>query len=240
MKKILLASVVLLSFSGLANADNGVYASLKAGISDTKYRNSEDVKTNNVLNTTTTWTNDNQTKAIYPAISAAVGFDFSAISPINARAELEYTYKDKETFSPTADYKTIVRKAESTGKTPFGEKVLANELRSQSLMLNGYYDFKNTSKFTPYVGVGVGITRVKNQQTEVESNSSISSTKNHFTWSAGVGVAYSVTDNVALDLSYKYVDAGKFKFNNNVENGRLDTKVDLRSQDYALGIRYNF
>ena len=237
MKKILLASVVLLSFSGLANANNGVYTSLKAGISDTKYRNSEDTLSFNdgghvVLK------NNNETKAIYPTISAAVGFDFSAISPINARAELEYTYKDKETFSPTVN--STAAFGDGVEVPDDTDTFFNNQLRSQSLMLNGYYDFKNTSKFTPYVGVGVGITRAKNQQTDLESKDSVSSTKNHFTWSAGVGVAYSVTDNVALDLSYKYIDAGKFKFNSNDEDGRFDTKVDLRSQDYTLDIRYNF
>ncbi|OTG86112.1 hypothetical protein B9T31_08715 [Acinetobacter sp. ANC 4558] len=70
-------------------------------------------------------------------------------------------------------------------------------------MVNGYYDFKYTSKFTPYVSLGIGATGVKNSQTEISINDSVSSTDTHFTWSAGAGVAYNVTDNVALDLSHK-------------------------------------
>jgi len=241
MKHLLLTSAILLSFSGLANANNGIYTSLKAGISDTKYKNSEDKRVFDEGNLSLDAKNNDQTKSIYPNISAAVGFDFSKISKINARAELEYTYKDKETFSPTID--NVTARAGSnvySGKAPDGFVLFNNTLRSQSLMVNGYYDFKNTSKFTPYVGVGIGATRVKNKQTEIEYNDSVSSTDTHFTWSAGVGVAYNVTDNVALDLSYKYVDAGKFKFNNYVPGGNFDTKVKLHSNDYSLGIRYNF
>ncbi|OTG87177.1 hypothetical protein B9T31_06100 [Acinetobacter sp. ANC 4558] len=241
MKHLFLTSAILLSFSGLANANNGIYASLKAGISDTKYKNSEDKRVFDGGVLSLEAKNNDQTKSIYPNISAAVGFDFSKISKINARAELEYTYKDKETFSPTIDNVTArVGSNVFSGKAPDGFVLFNNALRSQSLMVNGYYDFKNTSKFTPYVGLGIGATRVKNKQTEISVNDSVSSTDTHFTWSAGVGIAYNVTDNVALDLSYKYVDAGKFKFNNYVPDGNFDTKVKLHSNDYSLGIRYNF
>ena len=122
-----------------------------------------------------------------------------------------------------------------------------NELRTQSLMFNAYYDFKNTSKFTPYVSAGAGVTRVKNTQTlnpqfSEEVNLGLSDTSNSFTWSAGAGVAYKVTENVALDLAYRYVDAGEIEFKNSVaqEAAKLKSTADLTSHDYSLGIRYNF
>ena len=249
MKQLLL--VTALSFSSLAYADNGFYTSLKAGISDTKFDNSKDQISPSELDFDfkQTFHNTDADESIYPNISAAVGFDFSKISNVNARAELEYTYKDKAKFSSSIDKVTFEADGNSeTIDAPEGiSSFFINELRTQSLMLNAYYDFKNTSKFTPYVSVGAGVTRVKNTQTlnpqfSEEANLGLSDTSNSFTWSAGAGVAYKVTENVALDLAYRYVDAGEVEFKNNIdlENAKLKSTADLTSHDYSLGIRYNF
>lgn len=250
MKQLLLVTAI--SFSSLAYADNGFYTSLKAGISDTKFDNSKDQlsQAEGDLEIKQTLHNDDADKSIYPSISAAIGFDFSKISKVNARAELEYTYKDKAQFSSNINKATIDFNGNPQPiEIPEGmPSFFINELRTQSLMLNAYYDFKNTSKFTPYVSAGAGITRIKNEQKlnpelAPDINLGLSDTSNSFTWSAGAGVAYKVTENVALDLAYRYVDAGEIEFKNkNVQLGGFDLKstADLTSHDYSLGIRYNF
>lgn len=239
MKSILLTTLFVASFSGVANANNGVYTSIKSGISETK------LKSNEVNYNTSTGVGShthlikNESKSIYPNIAVAVGYDFSTISPVNARAELEYTYKNKTTFDADA--------ASVTTFNSYDENVPAkytNTLRTQSLMLNGYYDFKNQSKFTPYVSAGVGVTRIKNnlKDTDIpDGEYDFSKSDNHFTWSAGLGVAYNVSQNVALDLSYRYVDAGKFEFKH-THSSSEDTSVKFKqtSNDFALGIRYSF
>lgn len=251
MKHILLTALVTISFSGLTYADNGFYTSLKSGISATQFDNSKDQISNSEgdFNFKQTLHNDDTDKSIYPNISAAVGFDFSKISNLNARAELEYTYKDKEKFSSNINQVTLGMGEESQViDIPEGTpSLLINELRAQSLMFNLYYDFKNSSKFTPYLSAGAGLTYIKNKQNinpelSLENDLNLSDTSNTFTWSAGAGVAYKVTENVALDLGYRYLDAGEVKFNNTVfqDNIDLKTTADLVSHDYSLGIRYNF
>ena len=246
MNRILLASAILCS--GLAHADSNYYASLKTGVSDTNFKNSKDYVTLDGVDPNDfsgTIYNDNVDQSVYPNISAAIGFDFSKISKINARAELEYTYKDKANFSPTINRFEITNMGTTTTDySPAGQQVLLNQLKSQALMLNGYYDFKNSSKLTPYIGVGLGLTHVKNKQSLVGlPEESFSDTDNHFTWSAGAGVAYNVTENVAFDLGYRYVDAGKMKFKNSNILGSgesIETTADLVSSDYSFGIRYSF
>ena len=249
MKQLLLVTAI--SFSSLAYADNGFYTSLKAGISDTKFDNSKDQITSyeSDVSFNETFHNKDADKSIYPSISAAVGFDFSKISNANARAELEYTYKDKAKFNPALNKVSLnFDGTPEEVELPEGvSSLFINELRTQSLMFNAYYDFKNTSKFTPYVSAGAGVTRVKNTQTlnpqlSEETNLGLSDTSNSFTWSAGAGVAYKVTENVALDLAYRYVDAGEIEFKNSVaqEDAKLKSTADLTSHDYSLGIRYNF
>jgi opacity protein-like surface antigen len=244
MKKLLLVAIAATSFSGLANANNSIYASLKSGISDTKYKNSKEIftsKSSSPYEDIESYVNDNLTKSTYPNISAAVGFDFSKISNINARSELEYTYKNSDTFSPAVNT-VVVQMDNQTTNYPVHGFFYVNKLKMQSLMLNGYYDFKNTSKFTPYVGTGVGVTRIKSTRSLANetAGNSIFSTDSQFTWSAGIGIAYTITSNVALDLGYKYTNFGNFKFSNENPWAYLDTKVKLSSQDYSLGIRYNF
>ena len=231
MNRILLAAI--LSTSSFAYADSGLYTSLKAGISDTKF---EDYKVDlSVGNDSLVFKHKDADETIYPNISAAIGFDFSKVSKVNARAELEYTYKDKATFAPN------ISSAIFKGFPSF----LVNELRTQSLMLNGYYDFKNKSKFTPYLSAGVGVSRIENKvsinpEFFGDSENITTDTNNNFTWTAGAGIAYKVTENVALDLAYRYVDAGETDVSQSIGGIKLKNTADLVSHDYSLGVRYNF
>lgn len=249
MKHLLLVTAI--SISSLTYADSGFYTSLKSGISDTKFDNSKDqISVAEIEDVKFNLYNKDTDETIYPNVAVALGFDFSKISKVNARAELEYTYKDKAKFNPNVG-KVLVEfdGGSETIDAPegFNNYLFTNKLRSQSLMLNGYYDFKNVSKFTPYLSTGVGVTSIKNTQmlnpemSQVEEELNLSDTSNSFTWSVGAGVAYKVTENVALDLGYRYVDAGEIEFNNNIQDfANLKTTADLISHDYTLGLRYNF
>ena len=240
MNRILLAAI--LSTSSFAYADSGLYTSLKAGVSDTKF---EDYKLDlSVGNDSLVFKHKDADETIYPNISAAIGFDFSKVSKVNARAELEYTYKDKATFAPNIS-SAIFNGVDFSNLTEGFPSVLVNELRTQSLMLNGYYDFKNKSKFTPYLSAGVGVSRIENKvsinpEAFGDSENITTDTNNNFTWTAGAGVAYKVTENVALDLSYRYVDAGETDVSQSFEGIKLKNTADLVSHDYSLGVRYNF
>jgi len=75
----------------------------------------------------------------------------------------------------------------------------AGNLSTNMILLNGYYDWKNQSAFTPYVGVGAGY---------------------GWQWASGVGaanaqgiavglaagVAYDMTRNLSLDVGYRFHD----------------------------------
>lgn len=238
MKNFIFLSAM--SLSSLAYADSGFYTAVKAGISDTNLKNTTEYTVSN-LDTYGTFNHADESKAIYPNISVAAGFDFGKVTNINARAELEYTYKDKEKFAPNLIGGTSTSNGVTTEVNVTGNEKIFNELQSQSLMLNGYYDFKNSSKFTPYLSAGAGITRIKSTRQISGDTVSVKDTDNTFTWSIGAGVAYQVNEQVVLDLGYKYVDAGEMKFNNDNWNGAsVKTVSDLTSNEYSLGLRYNF
>ena len=59
-------------------------------------------------------------------------------------------------------------------------------------MANAYYDIKNASAFTPFVGLGIGMADAQNAK------------DNEFAWSASVGGKYSIDKNMYLGLKGSY------------------------------------
>lgn len=137
------------------------------------------------------------------------------------RAELEYAYHDN------ADFK-------------FSEVCTSCQLSTkvQTVMPNGYYDFKNKSAFTPYVSLGLGNASIKT--TAHNDGFSKSKTDNDFAWSVGLGVAYTINPNFSVDLGYRYLDAGKASVNNSGTNFQENIKAQISSNDVTLGLRYAF
>lgn len=271
--KLLTATVVALSFtSGVyAKPGTGFYTSIKSGVSDINfedntaafiYSESFPISGEGYVGTET----ESYTEALKhkdtdnsePMVAVALGFDFSTMSTVNARAELEYTYKGKTSFNPSltsvtetyqrsysvveGSYTYTGNNTESMTSLVNEPGFITNELRTHQLMLNGYYDFKNTSKFTPYLSAGVGVTHLKNKVSFYDVSET--DTDNNFTWSVGAGVAYKVTPNVSLDVGYRYVDVGDFEFSKTMPveswTETFQSTADLSSHDYTVGIRYNF
>ena len=59
-------------------------------------------------------------------------------------------------------------------------------------MANAYYDIKNASAFTPFVGLGIGMADVQNAK------------DNEFAWAASVGGKYNIDKNMYLGLKGSY------------------------------------
>ncbi len=92
---------------------------------------------------------------------AALGYSFSnrySNSPVDGfRIEIEYFYRQSE-YDETSD---IPGASGESGDKLMQEIVQAidriDSITSHNLFGNLYYDFVNTSRFTPYIGVGGGI-----------------------------------------------------------------------------------
>ncbi|MEJ9340217.1 outer membrane beta-barrel protein, partial [Escherichia coli] len=120
------------------------------------------------------------------------------------------------------------------------------------LMLNAYYDFRNDSAFTPWVSAGIGYARIHQKTTGISTwdygygssgreSLSRSGSADNFAWSLGAGVRYDVTPDIALDLSYRYLDAGDSSVSYKDEWGdKYKSEVDVKSHDILLGVTYNF
>jgi len=147
-------------------------------------------------------------------LGAALGYRLS-----NFRVEGEVSYQKND----IDETKVMGMSFDSTG-----------DVSGVALLVNGYYDFTNSTAFTPYISAGLGYAKVEvNDYNIVGSNISDSNEDDSvFAYQFGAGVGYSVNENVTIDLKYRYFSTSDPKF---------DTlEVEVASHDIILGLRYNF
>ncbi len=136
----------------------------------------------------------------------ALGYDFAKTMDVPLRLEVEYTAFTTASRSYTK---------QPTG-TPFD---VAFKIKSeiQSLFFNAYFDINTGTNFTPYVGAGLGIgfNRYSASFLPILPGETIqtlgSKRSTNFAWNIGLGCAYKFTDNIAVDLGYRYAQFGKGK-----------------------------
>ena len=168
--------------------------------------------------------------------SLAIGYDFGKRSGIPMRAELEYAglseAEAKKTFRDGGDRHTV--------KQTFN---------IQTLFVNAYWDIDTGTKFTPYLGAGLGLgfirTKLKYNGEDAAytwGGSTGSKTVTNFAWNVGLGVGYDITDNWTVDAGYRFVGLGsvKTKTYNGSEFSAHGKTGDLYQHQFALGVRYTF
>lgn len=104
-----------------------------------------------------------------------------------------------------------------------------------SLMGNALYDFNTGTRFTPYVGVGVGGARL-NFNNVATGGTTVDDGDTVVAYQGLAGVGYQVTTNLSVDLGYRYFTTEKPRFSSSA--GTVESDYD----DHAvvLGLRYQF
>lgn len=105
--------------------------------------------------------------------------------------------------------------------------------KTLGLFLNGYFDVKNSSPFTPYVMAGLGWANTQLSLSDGDEKQK-SKRKNTLAYQAGLGVSYAVSKNVALDVGYRYIDK-------RIKSSYQGTKTTLKGIHAGLvGVRFSF
>lgn len=148
------------------------------------------------------------------AFGAAVGYGFS-----NFRVEGEVSYQSNDIDETSALGISI----DSSG-----------DVSGTALLVNGYYDFANSSAFTPFISAGLGYATVDINDYDVTGAGLLdySDDDSVFAYQLGVGIGYAVNENVTIDIRYRYFAAEDAEFDT--------TEVELSSHNLLVGIRYNF
>jgi len=103
-------------------------------------------------------------------------------------------------------------------------------LYKHSVMANVYFDYRNCSAWTPYIGAGLGTSYLKADFGE-EAKSVY-----NLAWQVMGGIAYDINSNWTVDAGYRYADLGRVRKN----WGDKIAKVSARDHEILLGVRYTF
>jgi OOP family OmpA-OmpF porin len=144
--------------------------------------------------------------------SVAVGKSYG-----NMRAEIEGLYLTNDVDNAKVNGANAAASGESS--------LLAG-------MVNGYYDFKNSTRFTPYVGAGVGYGTVDSDNVRSAGALTVDGNDEVFAYQGIAGASYELNPCWHLTGEYRYVGT---------------TKADIGSTDVrygnhivAAGLRYTF
>jgi outer membrane protein OmpA-like peptidoglycan-associated protein len=107
-----------------------------------------------------------------------------------------------------------------------------------SLMLNGLYDVNTGTSFTPYIGAGLGLARVKFDDVTVPGGTTrIDDSDTTFAYQGLLGIAYTLAPQWKIDLGYRYFVAHDPEFN---ASTGAKVESEYRSHTVLLALRYEF
>ncbi|RPI66527.1 MAG: porin family protein, partial [Geobacteraceae bacterium] len=101
------------------------------------------------------------------------------------------------------------------------------DVTALSLMANGYFDFVNTTPFTPFISAGLGMARI-----DINDFGGSDFDDTVFAYQFGAGVGYAINKHINIDLTYRYFATEDPEFE--------VTDTEFASQNVYLGLRYNF
>lgn len=110
---------------------------------------------------------------------------------------------------------------------------LSGKVTTDTLLLNGYYNFSlgNNSGITPFVTGGIGVARTNIDNLDVDGDT-VDTKSTDLAYQVGAGVSYAMTETVSLDARYRYLGIKKMDFDGD--------EADAKSHEVSLGVRVNF
>jgi opacity protein-like surface antigen len=230
MKKLLITAVVAAISSGALAADLKPYIEGQLG-----YANLNDVDTKTLNVSGTNFTAAAKLNMKYDSDATYGGeIGLSGIVIPNFRIGASYSRSEFDfknatlAASGTATINGTSYSASGVGtvnRADLGSLAGQFDAKINLYMLNAYYDFKNSSQFTPFVGVGIGLADIKNTK------------DNELAYSASAGGKYNFNDNLYLGLKGSYVRVNSPTIN--VDSVDIALKdVDMWKAEALLGYQF--
>lgn len=113
-----------------------------------------------------------------------------------------------------------------------------------TMSVAGYIDIPLSSFIVPYVGGGVGITRVDASLARTDSLTGVASSYSGkdwgMLWHADAGLGIRVSPKVTLEIGGRYAQASSLKFDGLSAGQETVFEPKLRTLSGTLGVRYKF
>ncbi len=170
-------------------------------------------------------------------LNAAIGKEFE--NGFAAELELNYQESDADQF--------VTKEFVYEGlKQNFKDPLFDGRTSIQTFMINGLYNLKNRTQFTPYVGAGVGIAWIDIQVNDVTSYGKTSET--NLAYQALAGIETEITKDFSILTGYRYLYAGEVTL---VDGVRIDTGFsftnigaeitrEVQSHSVEVALKYSF
>jgi opacity protein-like surface antigen len=111
------------------------------------------------------------------------------------------------------------------------------DMSALGLMVNVYVDFKNRSRFTPFLGVGAGFAQVSVNDLVIDGLPIADDDDTVLAYQGIAGVGFSITPAFTVDLAYKYTATEDPSF---TDLGGDSFEAEYASHNVMVGVRYNF
>ena len=143
------------------------------------------------------------------AVGIAGGYNFGMF-----RVEGEIGYQKNDMDS----------RSDCSGGACVSGNIASSDITALSFLINGYFDFVNSSRFTPYISGGIGMANLDYKITNWSDNDTV------FAYQVGAGVAFAINKHFTIDLKYRFFATEE-----------LETTIGtFESHNVYLGVRYNF
>ena len=153
----------------------------------------------------------------------ALGLVFGARVAPNLRAEVELSYSNSDVDKTS----TVLNVIAADG-----------DLSSTSLLINGWYEFETNSSWRPYVGGGIGYTKVDADVDTMPSFSTFDDSDGGFSYQIGFGVTFPVGQSGTVDIGYRYRETPNLNLVS--ANDTAFDDIDFKSQTLQIGYNYRF
>ena len=173
------------------------------------------------------------------------GYSFGNFGMVSPRFEAEFGYlsNSADTSDSNVVSTLVFFGAPTVTTTNSTNDATSGELNARYGLASLLLDIPVGGPLTPFIGGGIGFANARfsniTPQTGGNAGNIVADDEDTvFAWSVTAGASYALTQNISLDLSYRYLRFDSLETNST--NGSTINSNDIENHQVNLGVRYSF